>query len=156
MALAVGCVLRGRGPATPDTSLAERFAAGAASQEQSPLSVQVRALTGEEGQRYFGGSLKRLGVQPVWLRVRNDGDGPARYLPILTDPNYFSPQEVAQLEIVRTVRRLAEHHDFLRLTQDQARQPRADLGELGRQVADRQTLLHRDARTSRRLPSRSY
>lgn len=96
MALAVGCVLRGRGPATPDTSLAERFADGAASQEQAPLSVRVRALTGEEGRRYFGGSLKRLGVQPVWLRVRNDGDVPARYLPILTDPNYFSPQEVAQ------------------------------------------------------------
>jgi hypothetical protein len=76
--------------------LAESFAAGAASQEQPPLAVQVRALTGAEDERYFGASLKRLGVQPVWLKVRNDADLPARYLPILTDPNYFSPQEVAQ------------------------------------------------------------
>ncbi len=65
-------------------------------QEQAPLTVRVRALTGEESERYFGGSLKRLGVQPVWLQVKNDGEVAARYLPILTDPNYFSPQEVAQ------------------------------------------------------------
>jgi hypothetical protein len=95
-ALAVGCLLGGRGPATPETTLAEGFAAGAAMQQQPPLTVRVRALTGEESARYFGGSLKRLGVQPVWLQVANDGDAGARYLPILTDPNYFSPQEVAQ------------------------------------------------------------
>ena len=77
-------------------ALAESFAAGAAAQQQAPLTVRVRALTGEESRRYFGGSLKRLGVQPVWLQVTNDGDAGARYLPILTDPNYFSPQEVAQ------------------------------------------------------------
>ena len=65
-------------------------------QAQAPLTVRVRALTGEESQRYFGGSLKRLGVQPVWLQVKNDGDAPARYLPIFTDPNYFAPQEIAQ------------------------------------------------------------
>ena len=63
---------------------------------QAPLTVRVRALTGEEGRRYFGGSLKSLGVQPVWLQITNDGDAGVRYLPILTDPNYFSPQEVAQ------------------------------------------------------------
>ena len=28
--------------------------------------------------------------------MRNDGDVGVRYLPILTDPNYFAPQEVAQ------------------------------------------------------------
>ncbi len=77
-------------------ALAATFADGAASQTQPPLTVRVRALTGVESQRYFGGSLKRLGVQPVWLQVTNDGDAGARYLPILTDPNYFSPQEVAQ------------------------------------------------------------
>jgi hypothetical protein len=65
-------------------------------QEQAPLQVAVRALTTEEGARYFGAPPADLGVQPVWLQVRNDGDLPARYLPILTDPNYFSPQEVAQ------------------------------------------------------------
>ena len=77
-------------------TLAATFPAGAASQSQAPLTVRVRALTGEESRRYFGRSLKRLGVQPVWLQVTNEGDAGARYLPILTDPNYFSPQEVAQ------------------------------------------------------------
>jgi hypothetical protein len=74
----------------------ERFATSAAAQEEAPLAVRVRALTDAEGERYFGGSLRRLDVQPVWLEVKNDADLPARYLPILTDPNYFSPQEVAQ------------------------------------------------------------
>lgn len=95
-ALALGCVLGGRGPAPPQLALAAGFATGAAAQQQPPLTVRVRALTGAESRRYFGGSLKALGVQPVWLQVSNDSDAGARYLPILTDPNYFSPQEVAQ------------------------------------------------------------
>jgi LssY C-terminus len=86
----------GRAPQAPQPGVADEFAAGAASQVQAPLTVRVRALTGEESRRYFGGSLKRLGVQPLWLQVSNDGDAAARYLPILTDPNYFAPQEVAQ------------------------------------------------------------
>ena len=41
-------------------------------------------------------SLAGVGVQPVWVQVQNDSDSDARYLPILTDPNYFAPQEVAE------------------------------------------------------------
>jgi hypothetical protein len=39
------------------------FAAGSAAKDQAPLTVRVRALTAEEGKRYFGGDGLRLGVQ---------------------------------------------------------------------------------------------
>jgi hypothetical protein len=86
----------GLGPSPPDPAQAETFHSGAAVQRQGDLTVRVRALTSQEAQRFFGGSLKRAGVQPLWIQVQNDGEAGARYLPILTDPNYFPPQEVAQ------------------------------------------------------------
>ena len=86
----------GCGPAAPDPSVAERFAATAAVQQRDALTVRVRALSAEESRTYFGASLARVGVQPVWVQVQNDSDSDARYLPILTDPNYFAPQEVAE------------------------------------------------------------
>ncbi len=96
MALAIAWLVGGRAPSAPEPAVADGFAAGAASKQQAPLTVRVRALTTDEGKRYFGGSLQGLGVQPLWLQVTNDADAPARYLPILTDPDYFAPQEVAQ------------------------------------------------------------
>jgi len=88
--------LAGCGPAAPDPSVAERFAATAAVQQRDALTVRVRALSAEESRTYFGASPARVGVQPVWVQVQNDSDSDARYLPILTDPNYFAPQEVAE------------------------------------------------------------
>jgi hypothetical protein len=96
LVLAAAALRNGPGPAAPDLTVADGFAADALAQERPPLTVRVRALTDAQARGYFGGSLARLGVQPVWIQVRNDGDDPARYLPILTDPNYFAPQEVAQ------------------------------------------------------------
>lgn len=88
--------LPGCGPAAPDPSIVGGFAADALVQNQESLTARVRALTDEEARRRFGGSLERLGVQAVWIQVQNDGDIAVHYLPILTDPNYFAPQEVAQ------------------------------------------------------------
>jgi len=65
-------------------------------QQRDALTVRVRTLSAEESRAYFGASLARVGVQPIWLQVQNDSDSDARYLPILTDPNYFAPQEVAE------------------------------------------------------------
>src|SRR5208282_446236 len=65
-------------------------------QQQEALTVRVRVLNADESRRYFGASIAGLGVQPVWLQVQNDSDAAVRYVPILTDPDYFSPQEVAQ------------------------------------------------------------
>jgi hypothetical protein len=80
----------------PDATVATNFAAEAIVQQQDALTVRVRALSAGESRRYFGASTAGLGVQPVWLQVQNDSDVAVHYVPILTDPNYFAPQEVAQ------------------------------------------------------------
>jgi hypothetical protein len=84
------------GPNWPDASGAAGFAERAVSQEKDGLTVRLSVLTDEESRRYFGGSTAKANVQPVWIQVQNDSDNPVRYLPILTDPTYYAPQEVAQ------------------------------------------------------------
>ena len=91
LALLAGC-----GPAAPDPGICEGFAGGGAVQQHDTLTVRVRTLADDEARRCFGGALAPLGVQAVWIQIQNDGDVSIRYLPILTDPNYFAPQEVAQ------------------------------------------------------------
>ncbi len=89
--LVVGC-----GPNWPDPSGASSFTGRAVSQEKDGITVRVSVLTDDESGRYFGGSTAKADVQPVWMQVQNDNDHAVRYLPILTDPTYFGPQEVAQ------------------------------------------------------------
>jgi hypothetical protein len=84
------------GPNRPDPTVARGFEDRAVTQHKDGVTVRVSVLTAEESQRYFGGSTAKVDVQPVWIQVENDGDNPLRYLPILTDPVYFAPQEVAQ------------------------------------------------------------
>jgi LssY C-terminus len=91
LALLAGC-----GPAPPESLTAEQLAEGAIVEARDGLTVAVRALTDDEARRQFGGRLMRLGVQAVWIRVSNESERAVRYLPILTDPDYFAPQEVAQ------------------------------------------------------------
>ena len=76
--------------------LAQSFTERAITDQQNGVTVRASVLTDEESRRYFGGSTLDEDIQPVWLQVQNDNDKPMRYLPILTDPNYFSPSEVAQ------------------------------------------------------------
>ena len=84
------------GPNHPDASQATTFTDRALTQERDGLTVRVSVLSDDEIQRYFGGSTSNASVQPVWIQVQNDTDNPARYLPILTDPAYYAPSEIAQ------------------------------------------------------------
>jgi hypothetical protein len=88
--------LAGCGPSAPDASGAASFTKRALSQEQQGITVRASVLSEEESRRYFGGSTTAADAQPVWIQVQNDSDDPVLFLPILTDPNYFAPQEVAQ------------------------------------------------------------
>jgi hypothetical protein len=65
--------------------------------EQGGVTVRVAVLTDEESERYFGASLADHGIQAVWLSVDNASDLRLRFLPIVTDPNYFSASEVERL-----------------------------------------------------------
>jgi hypothetical protein len=59
------------------------------------LSVAVPSAT--ESRKLFGGSLYAQGVQPLWLEIDNGSDAGIFFLPIGTDPLYFSPTQSAYL-----------------------------------------------------------
>jgi hypothetical protein len=65
--------------------------------QQGAVTVRVAVLTDDESEHYFGASLADQGIQAVWLSVDNAGDLLLRFLPIITDPNYFSAPEVERL-----------------------------------------------------------
>jgi len=65
--------------------------------QQDAVTVRAAVLTDDESERYFGASLANHGIQVIWLSVENAGDLRLRFLPIVTDPNYFSAPEVERL-----------------------------------------------------------
>lgn len=65
--------------------------------QQGAVTVRAAVLTDDESERYFGASLANQGIQAVWLSVDNASDLRLRFLPIVTDPNYFSAPEVERL-----------------------------------------------------------
>ena len=65
--------------------------------QQGAVTVRAAVLTDEESERYFGVSLADHGIQVIWLSVDNASDLRLRFLPIVTDPNYFSAPEVERL-----------------------------------------------------------
>ena len=65
--------------------------------QQGAVTVRAAVLTDDESERYFGASLADHGIQVVWLSVDNASDLRLRFLPIITDPNYFSAPEVERL-----------------------------------------------------------
>jgi hypothetical protein len=70
------------------------FVSRADIRQQSAVSVRAAVLTDDESERYFGASLADHGIQAIWLSVNNASDSPLQFLPIATDPNYFSEAEV--------------------------------------------------------------
>ena len=41
------------------------------------------------------------GIQPIWLRITNDGSADLRFLPITVDADYYSADEAALAADVR-------------------------------------------------------
>ncbi|MGA7386757.1 MAG: hypothetical protein WBW99_02355, partial [Pseudolabrys sp.] len=75
----------------------QSFISRAEVRQQGAVTVRAAVLTDDESERYFGASLADQGIQAVWLSVDNAGDSLLRFLPIITDPNYFSAPEVERL-----------------------------------------------------------
>lgn len=73
----------------------------AQSQERGNVRLSATVLGAEDSVRMFGTDVTRTGVQPVWLEVRNDSDQFLWLLRSGTDPDYFSPLEVAWSAHVR-------------------------------------------------------
>jgi len=83
--------------ASPDLAAEQPFMSRAEVRYQGAVAVRAALLTDDESERYFGASLADHGIQVVWLSVDNASDLQLRFLPIITDPNYFSAPEVERL-----------------------------------------------------------
>ena len=81
----------------PDLTVEQALMSRAAVSRQGDVTIRAAVLTDDESKRYFGASLADYGVQAVWLSVNNASDLLLRFLPIVTDPNYFTAPEVARL-----------------------------------------------------------
>jgi hypothetical protein len=83
--------------AGPDLTAEQPFKSRAEVRQQGAVTVRAAVLTDDESQRYFGASLADHGIQVVWLSVDNTSDLRLRFLPIVSDPNYFSAPEVERI-----------------------------------------------------------
>jgi LssY C-terminus len=86
--------------AGPDLTAEQPFMSRAEVRQQGAVTVRAAVLTDDESERYFGASLADHGIQVVWLSVDNASDLRLRFLPIVTDPDYFSAPEVERLVTV--------------------------------------------------------
>jgi hypothetical protein len=68
-------------------------------QEKYGIRVTAAVPSAEESKRLFGTPLYSRGVQPVWLSIENGRDENVSFLPVGLDPNYFTPMEVANLDV---------------------------------------------------------
>jgi len=67
----------------------------AQTQAEGPVTLIAAVPGPDETRALFDLPLYDSGIQPVWLEVRNNTDSQVRYAPVGTDPDYFSPEEVA-------------------------------------------------------------
>jgi len=81
----------------PDPAAEQPFKSRAEIRQQDAVTVRAAVLTDDESERYFGASLADHGIHVVWLSVDNASDLRLRFLPIVTDPNYFSAPEVERI-----------------------------------------------------------
>ena len=114
LALVLGACATWQAPAdVSDAPLRTR----AVSQQKNGVGLSAAVLGPEDSLRMLGTDVTRSGVQPVWIEVRNDTDEFLWLLRAGTDPDYFSPLEVAWSAHVtlggKTNARIDAHFDEL-------------------------------------------
>lgn len=72
-------------------------------QEGAGIRVSAAVPSASETRELFGKNLYRRGIQPVWLKIENQKEGPVTFLPVGLDPQYFTPLEVANVDVERDV-----------------------------------------------------
>lgn len=69
------------------------------SQERNGLAVSAAVPGEDETKEIFGRNLYKQNIQPVWLKIENRKDIPITFLPVGLDPSYYSPLEVANIDL---------------------------------------------------------
>jgi hypothetical protein len=77
------------------------FMERAVTQSNERVRVTVVALSPDESSKVFGTPLDDRDIQPVWIEIENKGDSPLWLFPSRTDPDYYSPAEVAYMKRFR-------------------------------------------------------
>lgn len=62
---------------------------------QGAITVRIAVPDAAANREVFGEPLEERGVQPVWIEIANASPDVATFLPIVTDPEYFSPREAS-------------------------------------------------------------
>ena len=74
-----------------DAALRSRAVTGV----QGDVRIEATVLSAADTRRMLGSDLRETDVQPVWIEVRNGTSQPLWLLRSGTDPDYYSPLEVA-------------------------------------------------------------
>ena len=98
-----GCV-RYRPHTTDRTSFMER----AQTQTRGDLTVTLTVLSNKEAKKFFGTSLSKRGIQPLWLEIDNQGDNTYFLIPRNMDPNYYSAEEATYMAHYKQTRQFLE------------------------------------------------
>jgi hypothetical protein len=67
------------------------------SQTEAGVTADVTIPTAAESAALFGVPLAEHGIQPIWMRIRNDSDEALWLLVVAIDPEYYSADEVTSL-----------------------------------------------------------
>jgi hypothetical protein len=94
LTLVTACASEPYSPVEVSTS---SFLRRAITQEQGAVRVTVAVPSAAEAKSLTGLDVYQQGIQPVWLKVENNGDQRVRVTPWSIDRNYFSPIEVAYM-----------------------------------------------------------
>jgi len=86
-----GCATWKTPPAFDESGLRSR----AVSDEVKGVRLSAAVLSREDSKRMFGVDINQREVQPIWIEVHNGTDQALWFLRYGTDPNIFSPLEVA-------------------------------------------------------------
>lgn len=82
-------------PYTFDPDAGSGLVQRAETQSAGGYEVHAAVPGAEEAEAFLGVDVYDRGVQPVWLKIRNDNDTRARVVISSIDPQYFPPAEVA-------------------------------------------------------------
>lgn len=86
-----GCATWQAPPTPDDNALRSR----AVTTSLGDVRLSAAVLSAEDSRRWFGHDVHAVDVQPVWVEVENRGPDALWLLRSGTDPEYFSPLEVA-------------------------------------------------------------
>ncbi|MDD5226202.1 MAG: hypothetical protein PHV97_03335, partial [Candidatus Omnitrophica bacterium] len=92
----------------PQTSDRASFMERAQTQTRDDLTVTLTVLSNKEAKKFFGTSLSKRGIQPLWIKVENRSDSTYFLIPRNIDPNYYSAEEAAYMAHYRQGKQLLE------------------------------------------------